>query len=328
MLKLQFADNRQSSFWIVDSQFGIGSAPKNQIVIKDEVILPFHAVIEQQGGHLMIRPAEPGALITINGEAVTDKAELKVNDRIALAGVELILVDPARNVARPMSPASPMAPRPAPARAETSQKWQITALTGPLANTRILIDGVKLVGRDPTADIQISGGHISRKHAEFLLREGQLWIRDLNSSNGTYVNQRKTNEQPLYLGDEIKFDAVLFRVTDGKAPPKQGGQVSSTDNMEKTQFRPVLTPAMQRGVPRSADPEAERRSRPGLSQTPVPAPAAPTPSAETTPAPQPAPAPSRPVPPAAKAGGFNPAIIIAVVVILVAMAAFLLIGGS
>ena len=185
MLKLQFADNRQSSFWIVDSQFGIGSAPKNQIVIKDEVILPFHAVIEQQGGHLMIRPAEPGALITINGEAVTDKAELKVNDRIALAGVELILVDPARNVARPMSPASPMAPRPAPARAEASQKWQITALTGPLANTRILIDGVKLVGRDPTADIQISGGHISRKHAEFLLREGQLWIRDLNSSNGT-----------------------------------------------------------------------------------------------------------------------------------------------
>lgn len=318
MLKLQFADNRQTSFWIVDSQFGIGSAPKNQIVIKDEAILPFHALIEQQGNQLIIRPAEPGALITVNGTVVTDSAEIKVNDHIALGGVELVLIDPARNAARPR-PAEPRAAAPRP---EVALKWQITALTGPLANTRILIDGIKLVGRDPTADIQITGGHISRKHAEFLLREGQLWIRDLNSSNGTYVNQRQTHEQPLYLGDEIKFDAVLFRVTDGKAPPKQAAAVSPQENLEKTQFHPALSSA---AAPRPRNKPADR-SRPGQQTpapmaTPAPKAAEPMPLAAASSAPASAPSSTTP----ARKPMFNPVLVIVAMVMLLALVAFLLI---
>ena len=66
--------------------------------------------------------------------------------------------------------------------------WKIQAITGELTGQEISIDRDMLVGRHQSADIVLQAGEISRKHAAFLLKDQALSVQDLNSSNGTFVN--------------------------------------------------------------------------------------------------------------------------------------------
>ncbi|TCH63232.1 FHA domain-containing protein [Acinetobacter sp. ANC 4862] len=91
--------------------------------------------------------------------------------------------------------------------------WKIQAITGELTGQEISIDRDMLVGRHQSADIVLQAGEISRKHAAFLLKEQALWLQDLNSSNGTFVNDlRIEHETLLKQGDIIQFASLKFSV--------------------------------------------------------------------------------------------------------------------
>lgn len=61
--------------------------------------------------------------------------------------------------------------------------------------------------------VQISRyDNISRMHAVFLRREGEVFVRDQESTNGTYVNERRLEPRSLHRlshGDVIRFAADL-----------------------------------------------------------------------------------------------------------------------
>ncbi len=60
------------------------------------------------------------------------------------------------------------------------------------------------VGRAPTADIRLRSTTVSNEHLELCRREDRIWLRDLGSTNGTYVNFiRVTGEVELHEGDII-----------------------------------------------------------------------------------------------------------------------------
>ena len=55
---------------------------------------------------------------------------------------------------------------------------------------------------------------VSRHHAEFQVTDGHLWVRDMGSTNGTYVNKRRTDGIELRPGDEVivgRFHLVVTR---------------------------------------------------------------------------------------------------------------------
>jgi pSer/pThr/pTyr-binding forkhead associated (FHA) protein len=60
-----------------------------------------------------------------------------------------------------------------------------------------------LIGRDTSCDLVISHDSISRKHAElFIDFEGNVFVTDLSSKNGTYVNNRRIfQSEQLFIGD-------------------------------------------------------------------------------------------------------------------------------
>ena len=62
-----------------------------------------------------------------------------------------------------------------------------------------------LVGRSRKCDILLDDCLVSRSHALFQFRENQLYLKDLTSRNGTYVNQERIEEQVLRPGDQIKI---------------------------------------------------------------------------------------------------------------------------
>lgn len=94
----------------------------------------------------------------------------------------------------------------------TRDHWEIVAEGDWLTGQRFKISGHTVLGRDAHCDITIPGTHLSRQHAELAIQGNTLLIRDLNSSNGTYVNQQRITETALKPGDIIRFDVLTFRV--------------------------------------------------------------------------------------------------------------------
>ncbi len=61
-----------------------------------------------------------------------------------------------------------------------------------------------VVGRDPACDWVIDLPMVSSRHALLTRRDGQVLIKDLGSSNGTFVNGRRIEgEMTVYNGDLI-----------------------------------------------------------------------------------------------------------------------------
>ena len=77
-----------------------------------------------------------------------------------------------------------------------------------------LIQGVNTVGRglDNSIVVEDDARSLSRHHAEIQVTDKGLYVSDLNSSNGTFVNQIKIIQQKLTHGDLVQFGSVVFRL--------------------------------------------------------------------------------------------------------------------
>jgi hypothetical protein len=78
------------------------------------------------------------------------------------------------------------------------------------------------VGRVEDNNFQIADGSVSSHHAEIILRGGDIVVKDLNSTNGTFINNEKVTEMVLKPGQTLKLGQVELKIDDGKpvtAPP-------------------------------------------------------------------------------------------------------------
>lgn len=69
------------------------------------------------------------------------------------------------------------------------------------------------LGRGPDCHLQIPLATVSRRHCQILFEEHSLKVRDLGSSNGTFVNDKRIQESPLAAGDRLVIGPVIFTVT-------------------------------------------------------------------------------------------------------------------
>lgn len=69
-----------------------------------------------------------------------------------------------------------------------------------------------IVGRSDDCHIRVRSAGMSRKHCEITVEDGSVTVRDLGSSNGTFVNQEKVESVPVSGGDLISFGGLVFVV--------------------------------------------------------------------------------------------------------------------
>jgi pSer/pThr/pTyr-binding forkhead associated (FHA) protein len=64
---------------------------------------------------------------------------------------------------------------------------------------------IRLVGRGSDCDIRLSDATVSTHHANLVITASGTLLRDLRSSNGTFVNRKRIDEAEIHEGDEILF---------------------------------------------------------------------------------------------------------------------------
>ena len=60
------------------------------------------------------------------------------------------------------------------------------------------------IGRRPDSDVFLDDVTVSRDHALLVKRNGDFYLDDLGSLNGTYVNRRRIESHRLADGDELQ----------------------------------------------------------------------------------------------------------------------------
>jgi len=96
--------------------------------------------------------------------------------------------------------------------AQPAPEGWLVLRTGPRTGQQFgLKRGRNTVGRDSSrADIVLDDETISGEHARIQFEQGQFYIYDLASTNGTYVNNRRVQRQMMMDGDVLRFgDAQL-----------------------------------------------------------------------------------------------------------------------
>jgi pSer/pThr/pTyr-binding forkhead associated (FHA) protein len=74
-------------------------------------------------------------------------------------------------------------------------------------------EGSSVVGRDAACTIVVEDPSVSRRHAEFVLKDGRLTLKDLGSKNSTFIDeQRISKEVEVREGMQIAFGLVKARL--------------------------------------------------------------------------------------------------------------------
>jgi pSer/pThr/pTyr-binding forkhead associated (FHA) protein len=137
------------------------------------------------------------------------------------------------------------------------------------------------VGRATDCGLQLVEGHVSRHHAELNVIDGTIWLEDLGSSNGTFVNgERVIGAWRIFHGDEVAFDTMRYQLI-GDAPdltpirlpgdaPDQlvrvDGELRDQDNVATAETAPTVeeqaAPAAVTASPTNVGPALIGRSAP------------------------------------------------------------------
>jgi len=88
---------------------------------------------------------------------------------------------------------------------------------GPDIGRRIpLVNSQYIVGRDSEAGLVVSRSSVSRNHARMYLDDdGNWWVEDLNSTNGTFVNEQRIRAQQLTDADQVRFGDAIYKFLTG-----------------------------------------------------------------------------------------------------------------
>jgi two-component system, cell cycle response regulator len=99
-----------------------------------------------------------------------------------------------------------------PAAVAMAQNPMLVVLHGPLLGKTFSIEHSALtIGRSNQCNILIEDDNVSRQHAEISKRDNLVWLKDLDSTNGTYVNSKRISEVPLNDGDLVLIGTMLFK---------------------------------------------------------------------------------------------------------------------
>ena len=176
---------------LVSAETTIGSGPRCGIVLHGEAVEELHAAAVLEDDSIVLEDRSEKGTVRVNGIPARS-AQLEDGDRITFGEVELTV--------------------------ESSDAGNF--LTGG-GERYTLRPGENRVGRTADANPLIEDESVSREHALLaVLPSGQIWVRDLRSSNGTFVGDRRLGEWRLKDGDEVEIGGEKLTFSENQPSPE------------------------------------------------------------------------------------------------------------
>ena len=174
----------------VANHMTVGRHLDNDLLLAGEDVLDYHLRIEMTDRGPRAVPLGEASL-RVNGRDLTDPVGLAPGDAVevgqSVLGLEAELVHPPE-----------------------ADAWRLHGRGDGAGRS---LEGTLTVGRQEDNGLAIADDHVSRHHARLVNHQGLVWLTDLGSANGTYVNgERLSGGCRLFHGDEVRFDTVVYQL--------------------------------------------------------------------------------------------------------------------
>ena len=141
---------------------------------------------------------------------------------------------------------------------DNDKRLELLIMTGECAGKRFKVpeSGLRL-GRSSSNDLHILDEELSRNHCLFEIDDGKLFVVDLASANGTYVNSEQTGSEAkrLAAGDIVEVGNTAIKIVDKDTP----ASISQVPKMQD--ILPVFLAETPAAVPNSK-PSQEKKPEP------------------------------------------------------------------
>lgn len=104
-----------------------------------------------------------------------------------------------------------------------------------------LVPGLNRLGRNPTNDLRVHDSTVSSFHCEVTVKETGVIVRDLQSTNGTFIDGQPVQEAPLRPGQILTLGSAEFRLDVRPPAPPEPPRVAIPElPVEKPAAPPTL----------------------------------------------------------------------------------------
>lgn len=209
-MKISFPGGERPDFQTGEGALRVGSTADNDIVLPaGKQVQPKHLELQfdpRRGITLSVTDAS--AVVHVNGRPVREKAILRLGDMVAVGSVRMVI--------RPDNDRAEKPPKALPEN-ETRQRYTpprvvLRGVTGTYFGKVIPLRARTVIGRGSDCDLVLNESEMSRRHAIIENTPEGLFLRDLGSANGTFVNGISVRDTVLKPGDQLAFDQNRFLI--------------------------------------------------------------------------------------------------------------------
>ncbi len=235
-VRLTFPNKEHADVLIAPGDTTVGSAQDNAVVLPGAGVAAHHASVTVRDRSYVLNVLDNSARTHVNARPVREKALLRMGDVVSLDTVQFMLKPDRDEVIRTKVPASTSAvseaayddpnvtrTRMAPPRAV------LRGVSGAYFGKIIPIRGRLTIGRGSECDLILDEPEMSRKHAMIENSGDGIYLRDLGSSNGTFVNGVQVRDAVLHPDDQIAFDRNRFLLEAPGMAPRSDHEVTAEE---------------------------------------------------------------------------------------------------
>lgn len=205
---------------ILKSTFTIGRNPDCDAILSDIKSSRNHAIIKEEKGTFVLEDLKSRNGTLVNEVTIT-RTSLKSGDEIRIGNTRIVFSEQEK-IGESSESSNSMEsdttqiilkniPDPHIASSSSIPQLALVLASGPKKGLHITLKEKFTIGRSKM-NLNLNDHKISRKHCEIIKRKDGYYYIDLNSTNGSLINDKPVHEKILNVGDMIKVGDTLIKV--------------------------------------------------------------------------------------------------------------------
>jgi pSer/pThr/pTyr-binding forkhead associated (FHA) protein len=249
-MRLSFPNKENDDVLIANGDTAIGAAADNGVVLDRPGVADHHVTLGVHERSVVLSVLDAQARTHVNSRPVREKALLRLGDVVSLDAVQFVLKPDRDDSIRRNVPTVKQTPPPPTSDVDVNAtrarqippKVVLRGVSGSYFGKIVPVRGRLVIGRGSECDLILDEPEMSRRHAVIENSDDGIFLRDLGSANGTYVNGVQVRDAVLHPDDQIAFDRNRFLI---EAPGMPKRKESDPADTEQRAEEPNITQTMQ-----------------------------------------------------------------------------------